>query len=172
MFVASHQLFPLEHPLWLFLTSPGSHSSSFHMFAHSVPHPLPSELTCTSLGHSPHTHAVTSVHIACSHTCHPMSVCSQSPHMEGGLRTGRASLSPSQHCPLLLSTPGTGRCGFSSSDGWPPLCPSPSGWSSGMFASLPTSTGQRMLFHAGNLKPVSMWDTWRVSPWPGSCASF
>lgn len=53
-------------------------------------------------GHSPHTHAVTSVHIACSLTCHPMSVCCQSPHMEGRLRTGRASLSPSQHC-LLCS---------------------------------------------------------------------
>lgn len=83
MFVASHQLFPLEHPLWLFLTSPGSHSSSFHMFAHSVPHPLPSGLTCTSLGHSPHTQAVTSAHIACSLTCHPMCAVSHHTWREG-----------------------------------------------------------------------------------------
>lgn len=119
---ALHQLPLLEHPLLTLLTS-GCHSSSSHRFSHNGPQLLHSGLTSISMGHSPHTHAITSRHVACSqalpHVLSHVGVLSVNTHRRKALRAGLSA--------VFASVPRIGGYGLSSFYQWPFVCSSLSG---------------------------------------------
>lgn len=130
------------------------HSSLFHVFSHSIPTPS-LRAQGTSRGHSPHTHATASMHMACSqvpsHMLSRVGVLSVPTQREYS-GAGSTSLSCSR-CSHQLEDVDS----VSPIAGLLHVHPVWFSWPSGMLASLPT--WQQKFPHAGNLKTVSMWDT-------------